>query len=402
MGYEYTGKTFKAEKTLRVGIIGYGIRIADAVLKELLDLDMGVELTAVCDIRNDEIKQIIKSSGKDPDTIAFYTDADEMLDKEKLDGVLIGTRCNLHSQMAQKVLKRNLPLFLEKPIATTIEDLLLLKTAYESSKSEVVVSFPLRTSFLARTAKEIIDSGKIGTVEHVQAVNNVPYGGVYFHNWYRDDSVTHGLYFAKTTHDFDYLNYLLGIKPVELCTMSSKRIFKGDKPAGLHCTDCLENESCCESPFYLKNFAAETSFGDLCCFGADTGNEDSGSVLIRYETGMHVCYSQNFFARKSAAARGAKLFGYKGTIEFDWYQNELKVYMHHKPMVEKYSFDSNVAGHFGGDKILAYNFINIMLGREKSISTMESGFLSTLMCFAAQESADRHSFVPVDDRTARR
>ena len=48
----------------------------------------------------------------------------------------------------------------------------------------------------------------------------------------------------------------------------------------------------------------------MCCYAVDTGNEDSGSALIRYETGMHVSYSR-IFARHKAGARGARLFGYK-------------------------------------------------------------------------------------------
>ena len=59
--------------------------------------------------------------GKDGERITFYDDPDAMLDKESLDGVLVGTRCNLHTPMALKVMARNLPLYLEKPVAVTME-----------------------------------------------------------------------------------------------------------------------------------------------------------------------------------------------------------------------------------------------------------------------------------------
>lgn len=49
----------------------------------------------------------------------------------------------------------------------------------------MVVSFPLRVTPLVKLAKEIVQSGKLGSIKHVQAVNNVPYGGVYYHSWYR-------------------------------------------------------------------------------------------------------------------------------------------------------------------------------------------------------------------------
>ena len=145
---------------IRLGVIGYGGRIR-GVLRVMEQMSAGTEVVAITDVRNDEIKQQMEASGKD---VALYDDADEMLDKEELDGVMIGTRCSLHAQMAVKVLARNLPLYLEKPVATTMDDLLALREAAEKSSSEVVVSFPLRVSPLAQVVKEIVDSGKLGTV----------------------------------------------------------------------------------------------------------------------------------------------------------------------------------------------------------------------------------------------
>src|SRR5689334_21714782 len=187
---------------LKLGVIGYGGRI-QGILDVIASLQAGTQLVAITDIRNEEIKQQMQGHGHDISSLRFYTDSDDMLDHEALDGVLVGTRCSLHARMGCKVLAHNLPLFLEKPIATNVPDLLALKAAGEKSASKVVVSFPLRVTPLVQLAKEIIDSGQIGTVEHVQAYNNVPYGGVYYHYWYRDEQETGGLFLQKATHDFD-------------------------------------------------------------------------------------------------------------------------------------------------------------------------------------------------------
>lgn len=376
---------------MKIGIIGYGLRIA-GVVDSILKLDMGVKIAAIADINPEKVKNALNEKGIDFSNISFYEDADEMLNNEKLDGAMVGTRCSLHTKMAVKVLAKGIPLFLEKPVATNMEDLRLLKAASEKSKSEVVVSFPLRVTPLAKLAKEIITSGKIGTVEHVQAINNVPYGGVYFHNWYRDENETGGLFLQKATHDFDYINYLLDMKPTNICAMKSKQIFKGNKPEGLLCKDCDEKDTCPEGPFAMKYVKLDDANGDMCCFAKDTGNEDSGSALIEYESGMHVSYSQNFFARKDAAARGARLLGYNGTLEFDWYKDELKVFMHNTPRVETYKIDSAKMSHGGGDDVLALNFIKVMQGREKSVAPIEAGLLSVLMCLKAKQSAQTQTF----------
>ena len=385
---------------LRLGVIGYGGRI-QGILSIIEGLRAGTQLVAITDVRNDEIRQQMRARGQNPDSIAFFADADEMLDQAALDGVLIGTRCSLHSTMAQKALRRNLPLFLEKPIATTMADLMALKCAGEASTSKVVVSFPLRVTPLAQLAKQVIDSGQIGTVEHVQAYNNVPYGGVYYHYWYRDENETGGLWLQKATHDFDYINYLLGVQPRWISAMMSKQIFKGDHPAGLACKDCPEQTTCMESPFNLWLSGEIKSIDNppfdpyLCSFAVDTGNEDSGSALVEYETGMHVSYSQNFFARRGAATRGATLLGYKGTLQFDWYTDEVKVHMHHTPRVETHKVDSKALSHGGGDTVLAQSFLDVMRGTGESVSPLSAGLLSVLMCLKAKQSAQTRTFQPI-------
>lgn len=386
---------------IKLGVIGYGGRIR-GMLGLLTSLRAETQLVAITDVRNDVIKTQLNSEQTDPDTIRFYSNPEQMLDDESLDGVLVGTRCSLHSLMGSKVLNRNLPLFLEKPVATNMQDLVALRRAGEESKSAVVVSFPLRVTPLVKLAKEIIDSGQLGTVEHVQAYNNVPYGGVYYHNWYRDENETGGLFLQKATHDFDYINYLLGAQPRWITAMTSKRVFKGDHPAGLACLDCPEQVACMESPRNLFMHSAETNRIDalpyptyLCSFAVDTGNEDSGSALIEYESGMHVSYSQNFYARKGAATRGATLIGYEGTLQFDWYTDELKVHLHHSPRTETHKFDSRAMSHGGGDLVLAQNFIDVINGRCESVSPLQAGILSVLMCLKAKESARTRTFQEV-------
>lgn len=379
---------------IRLGIIGYGLRIR-VMMKQFKLVDESVVIAAITDVRNDEIKKELMEAGIDISEIGFYAQAEEMLASEKLDGVCIGTRCSLHTKMALKVLPLGIPLFLEKPVATSMEGLLSLRNMYNkcsNSWDKVVVSFPLRFATIIQKVKELVDSGKLGTIEHVQAINNVPYGGVYYHNWYRDENEAGGLFLQKATHDFDYINYIIGFKPIRICAVKSKQIFKGDKPVGLKCSNCYERETCPESPKNYSLSTGENANWEDCCFAVDTGNEDSGSAIIQYDTGMHVTYSQNFFARKKAAARGARFLGYDGTLEFDLYTSEINVYMHHSPVVENYKIDVKQGGHFGGDFALAKNFINIIKDKEKSNFSMEDGLVSALMCLKAKKSSDTYTF----------
>ena len=373
---------------LNLGVIGYGSRAGYAI-DEMLKTGE-VRIAAITDLRNDEIKVKLDADGYTD--INYYTDADEMITSEMLDGVFIGTRCSTHTDFALLVAKYGLPLFLEKPVATTEADLERLRGILPEMNEKTVVSFPLRHTTVCRKVKEIVESGKLGRIEHVQAYNNVPYGRGYFHKWYREKSETGGQFLQKATHDLDYINDLLGDnKPVRICAMKSHQIFKGDEPAGKKCAECEKTDICPESPKNLVRNGDGTR-GDFCCFAKDVTIEDSGSCILEYESGMHVVYSQDFIVRKSAGKRGARLIGFYGTLEFDWISGKITVYRHQEDVKEEYTVGAG-AGHFGGDTILADNFIGVMKGKEKSLTPLEDGILSAKLCLAAKKSAEEHIFV---------
>ncbi len=382
--------------SLRLGVIGFGER-ARHMVKIMLREDSTARLTAIADPRSQALRpELAAEESGLTDGVSFYDTADEMLDNERLDGVIIGTRCSLHAAMAVKVLQRNIGLFLEKPIATTMQDLLSLKAA---ARPNVVVSFPLRVSAIVRLASKIIAEGHIGSVEHVQAWCDVPYGAVYYQGWYRDENETHGMFLQKASHDFDYINCLLdNRRPTMVAAMKSKQVFQGNHTAGLSCMNCVEKKTCFESPYQSSRefpLSLDTPSKDMCAFAVDTGNEDSGSALIMYDSGLHVSYSQNFYSRNKAATRGARLIGYLGTIEFDWFTESLKVMYHQDKRVETHVFDPT-NDHGGGDQKLAANFLQVIRGEAPSISSMDNGLLNGLVCIKATESAITHQFEKIE------
>jgi len=394
----------------RLGVIGYGGRI-----RHMLDtIDMyGTDATVVAVI--DPAEQALRA--RFPEKLAnvtFYEDVDRMLAEAELDGVLIGTNCLYHTPYAVKVLATGLPLFLEKPVSIDEAQLTELYAASLTTASQVVVSFPLRLSQLCRMAKEIADSGVIGTIENVQATNNVPfYGSNYYHGWMRDESKTGGLWLQKATHDLDYLNFLIGKTPTRMIAVESKTVFTGTMPAGLYCKDCELKTTCPESQFNLfykqgiiNDMSEAEDFWDgrwQCAFAEDTGNHDAATAILQYESGAHATYTQMFYARRGAAKRGAILTGYKGTLSFDWYTDEVVVHHHHTGRVERHKLDSGTNGHSGGDHELAHDFLAILNGTGPSRATLEDGLLSAQMCLMAKKScqtSEFQQFVPLAEQAA--
>ncbi len=377
----------------KIGIIGFGQR-ASGVMENELKFFPELEVAAIADVDLEKVKARVREIPElCLEKINLYEDAIEMLDKEQLDGVFVATRCDLHAGYAVEVLKRKLPLFLEKPVVTSIEDYSMLKKAVDESEIGGITSFPLRITVLLQKAKEIYDSGVLGTLSQVQAYNNVNYGRVYFKDWYHNDNITGGLFLQKSTHDIDYINYVLGKKPVEVCAMESKMVYKGDKPEKLYCPDCPEYETCYESSKIITERYNERPRGEHCSYAKDTGNHDSATIIMRYDDGMHAVYTQNFVVRKEAGRRGMRMIGQKATMEFDWNKDEVLVFQHEENKVDRYVVKpATGGGHSGGDYALIRDFIALMNG-DKSVSSLHEGLSSAYICMKARESAQTHKFI---------
>ena len=86
----------------KIGIIGLGGRIQSLIINEFCHFPQ-LQVVAVADAdlegakkRAEEVKFL------DVNKINFYEKGEEMLEKEELDGVFIGTRCNYINSMRWK------------------------------------------------------------------------------------------------------------------------------------------------------------------------------------------------------------------------------------------------------------------------------------------------------------
>ena len=369
-----------------IGIIGYGLR-SETMMKAFRGIQAPIQIASVADPLWRQKKEEVAGMAEFNRTV-FYETAEEMLEKEKLDGVFIGTRCNQHTKYAEMVLKKGLPLFLEKPVCINEEQYQTLLSASEGMREQTVVSFPLRFTCIVNELKKLVESGELGEILSVQATNHVPYGSVYYHSWYRDDSLTGGLFLQKSTHDIDYITYILGKRPVRVVAKTAKMYFKGEKEAGLCCEDCREYHTCPESSFVVRTERKEEPTGNYCCFAEDTGNEDVGAAIFTCEDGTIISYHQTFFVKNNAGRRGARFIGSKASAEFDFYTATLRVdYYDTKHSAEhKFVYPEGLV-HFGGDEQLAKAYLEVLEGK-KSKSDLAQGLASAAACLAAKKAAE--------------
>ena len=384
---------------MRLGVIGYGGRIGGMVHK-FRALAHDLRVVGIVDPNEGGVRQRLAAS--DRQDVVFYKDLDAMVRQGKPDALAVGTRCNLHTPYAIKAALYDLPLYLGKPVAINMRQARALERAFADSRCQVVVSFPLRVSPLCELAREYVRDGAVGEPVHVAATNYVPYGTVYWEAKYRDYAVTQGLFLQKATHDFDYLAYLMGSPIVRIAAMATwDKVFGGDKPSGLVCSECGERETCLESDLNRSRNATTGSHADHpCVYSVDCGNPDQGrnedcsSALLQFASGAHGVYTQVFYARGEAGRRGAAVSGHLGTVEFDWIDNQLRRVRHHAPFTATERAGGELS-HFGGDGELARNFVDVIAGRATSRTPISAGIDSVYACLAAKESSEKGRFAKV-------
>ena len=387
------------DQELHLGIIGLGRRAA-SLLPVFRGVYSGFRVAAVADPDEDGARQRLREAELPERDTAFFADVDDMLDRAgDLDALMIGTRCNIHTPMAVRAAATGLPLYLEKPVAISHEQIAALRDAYRGREKSVVVSFPMRMTPLFDAVMEVVRSGRLGTINQVQAFNYVPYGGTYYAlPTYRELDVTGGLWLQKATHDFDYVNAILGA-PTAVSAVMTRMAYGGDMPHELRCSGCDRAHTCPESPAGIARRGDDGGIGTgdhLCVFGDGIRLQDAGAALVAYESGAHASYTQNFLSRRTAGSRGATITGYEATLQFDWYKETVTVIDHHSDRADS-SRVRATSGHLGGDEALARNFVDVCLGRDEARTDLAAGLLSAAMCLAARESAHTQRWTPVGD-----
>ena len=148
-----------------VGVIGYSGAAARLHLSVLRQLP-GVRVTAIANTTQSALPAV-----NDPFAIpARYHDYRDLLKNPAVDAVAICVPPELHEVIGLAALERNKHVFMEKPLALSLEQCTRLVRAAESTPVTTMVGFHLRWHRLVREAHEWMTAGRLGTVELLRTV----------------------------------------------------------------------------------------------------------------------------------------------------------------------------------------------------------------------------------------
>jgi predicted dehydrogenase len=147
---------------VRIGLIGAGFWTAASHIPAIRKCPR-VVLRAVC--RRDKAKLLAaqKAFGCEE----AYTDWKEMISKSDLDAVIVCTPHDTHAEPSIAALRQGLHVLVEKPMAITGKDARAMEEAAASSGRVLMSTYNDRFSGKWRTAKKILESGRIGPVRQV-------------------------------------------------------------------------------------------------------------------------------------------------------------------------------------------------------------------------------------------
>jgi myo-inositol 2-dehydrogenase/D-chiro-inositol 1-dehydrogenase len=184
--------------TLQVGIIGTGgfSQMHGRILSNLEDVRVQAFFGTSLDKAQKAAASFEYAKG--------YDNLTTMLDAERLDAVYICVPPMAHGEIEMKLIERNIPFLVEKPLGVNTEIPQQILTGIEQKSLLTSVGYHFRYKDTTRILKETLDTQAIGMAvgEWMSGMPLVP--------WWRRQEGSGGQFIEQTTHMVDLLRYCAG------------------------------------------------------------------------------------------------------------------------------------------------------------------------------------------------
>ena len=329
------------------------------------------------------------------------------------DAVMICTPENMHFEPTMQAIERGYHILLEKPIAQTLEECMLIAQAARKHDVLVSVCHVLRYHPYFMKIKELVDSGELGniiSINHRTSVGLDRTAHGFVRGLWRKEAVTNPMLMSKCCHDIDFLLWLTKTPCRKLTSFGSLRWFKEkNAPEGsaARCVDCKVESRC---PFsavdlyrvrrdWIANFDVpegktidevieeQLRYGlyGRCVYRCDNDVVDHQIVSMEMESEVTINFSMDVFTVKDN--RETHICLTEG--EIDGGETRLKVCRFRGVKEEVYDFSdlAHQPFHAGADLNIVADFIDaIQKNRRNVVTSIEQSVESHRICFEAERS----------------
>ena len=135
----------------------------------------------------------------------------DLIEQASLDAAIVTSPDWTHAEIAIDLLQAGVAVYLEKPMATTLEDADAILRAAAESGTPLYVGHNFRHSAVVQALAGVVARGEIGEVKAVWCRHFVGNGGdYYFKDWHADRTKVNSLLLQKASHDLDVIHMLAG------------------------------------------------------------------------------------------------------------------------------------------------------------------------------------------------
>ena len=204
---------------IELGIVGCG-GISHYHMSHLLRIP-AADVAAISDINKSNMSKLREAFPRFLRRCKTFTDYKDMLSNVKIDAAEILTPHALHFEQALECLHRDLHVLIEKPMACTVKQAEELIAEIEEKKKVVLVSYQRHYQPQFRYIKKLIESGEIGTVQFISAMQCQNWMKGTKGTWRQDPKIGGGgQLIDSASHLFDTILWVTGLQPSEVMAFS--------------------------------------------------------------------------------------------------------------------------------------------------------------------------------------
>jgi len=369
------GRTGGANERVVVGVIGTGRQGLDDLQDFAKQPD--VEIAAVCDVYRPNLDKGLEAAGGK--AVKASKDFREILDRKDIDAVIVGTPDHWHALPTVLACQAGKDVYVEKPIATTIEEGRRMVEAARKYNRVVQVGTQQRSGVHFQRAVQLVQDGFIGKVSFVRT-------------WNYENRYPEGIGHPPDSEPPADLDWDLWLGPAPRVPFNSNRFGVGDRWStfryfwdyagglmtdwGVHLLDIVQWAMKVEGPRVVTASGGRFYLQD----NADTPD----TLQVTFEYPGFICTYENRWDNGNSMygkSYGIEFHGTDGTLFVDRGGFEVRPEKRSsgKKQVARTAsmqMDSVNDEHFDHVR----NFLDCVKSRQRPISDIEIGHRSTSVC----------------------
>jgi myo-inositol 2-dehydrogenase/D-chiro-inositol 1-dehydrogenase len=257
---------------LRIGVIGTGMMGCEHIRN--VNALPGTMVSAVSDPNEIPLGWARDNLGDRASGVEFFRDHRELLASGAVDAVIVASPNHTHAALLADVLAGDMPVLVEKPMCTTIDDCLAVVDL--ASRRDAITWVGLEYRYMAPVAAllDVVRSGELGDLRMLSIREHRFPFLVKVDNWNRFSRNTGGTLVEKCCHFFDLMNLVVGTRPLRVYASGGQDVNHLDEVYDGERSDILDNA------YVIVDYANGVRASlDLCMF-AEAGRNEQEIVAV--------------------------------------------------------------------------------------------------------------------------